>query len=160
MWGKASSCGNSKSKSSIKVPQLACYSEDPGRQTRLQICFSSFTESCGLGVCGFRDCVFRRVAIWAPGSWQDKGLFWDFPIFMGFPLWALLWKQRLGFWVQVKRFDASAVVIFSGRVCFCLNDTVEAIWLWQPQSPSTLFVNLPLPPPSPLAPQHLKFNSS
>lgn len=37
--------------------------------------------------------------------------------------------EGLGLWVQVKRFDASAIVILSGHVCFCLNDTVEAIWL-------------------------------
>lgn len=36
--------------------------------------------------------------------------------------------EWLEFRVQVKRFNASAIIILSGRVCFCLNDTVEAIW--------------------------------
>lgn len=36
--------------------------------------------------------------------------------------------KQLGFWVQVKLLDASRAII-SGRVCFCLNDTVEAICL-------------------------------
>lgn len=103
---------------------------DPGGQTGLQICPSSFTESCGLGAGRFREHVLRRVAVLAPSFWQDESLFWDFPKFTGFPLWALLWgTKQLGFRVQVKLFDASPVIILSGRVCFCLNDRVEAIWL-------------------------------
>ena len=109
---KLSFCGNSKSKSSGKVPQLACLSEDPGGQTRLQICPSSFTESCGLGAGRFREHVLRRVAVLAPSFWQDESLFWDFPKFTGFPLWALLLgTKQLGFRVQVKLFDASPVII-------------------------------------------------
>lgn len=72
-------------------------------------------------------------------------------------------RKLVEFQVQMKLPSASPVTIFfffSGRVCFCLNDTVEAIWLSQHQSPSILFINLPLPPRLPLAPPHLKFNSS
>lgn len=54
---------------------------------------SSFTESCALGAGDFREYVLRRVAVLAPRFWQDEGLFWDFPVFMEFPMWALLWVQ-------------------------------------------------------------------
>lgn len=42
---------------------------------------------------------------------------------MGFTMGTKL----LGFQVWVRLLDASAII--SGRVCFCLNDIVEAIWL-------------------------------
>lgn len=61
--------------------------------------------------------------------WQDKGLFWDFPYLENF---------QCGLHCRLKTDEISGIddgaqccscYIISGHVCFCLNDTVEAIWL-------------------------------
>ena len=92
---------------------------------------SSFKESCGVGVGGFGEYVPRRVAIPALSFWRDEGLCWDFPVFMEFLMWALLWAQscRVSGTGEASPCVSCHYYIISGRVCLCLNDTVEAIWL-------------------------------
>lgn len=72
----------------------------------------------------------QEGAVLTSGFWQDKDLFWNFPYLQNFQRGLRCGLKTDG----ISGVDEAAqcfsyYYIISGHVCFCLKDTVEAIWL-------------------------------
>lgn len=131
--------------SSREIHLLSCSSNGRGGSVCLQVCFPLIHRKRRFqGLCPGRGAVLVPSFIRRKVSLGIFQYFWNLQC--GYK------AVRISGTGETARCFSCHYYIISGRVCFCLKDTVEAIWLRQHPSPSILFINLPLPPPPPSAP--------